>query len=171
MEQNQVMADTQDTLVIIKPDSFWRNLNYQVDTRINALGLERIAACTLEGSANLTEEKWREFYSLAIGDRPACWFGTSKYMAYGPVKAIRLRGPGAIQKVRQAVGATRPWQAEKGTIRGDFWPGADEANRPFRLKFQQPGDDQFLFNMVHASDSPESFTREINFFPPLNSLP
>jgi nucleoside diphosphate kinase len=34
------------------------------------------------------------------------------------------------------------------------------------MKFQQPGDDQFLFNLVHASDSEASFAREIKFFGP-----
>ncbi|SRR5581483_9546154 len=154
----------EDTLVIIKPDSFWRNLDAEVERRIQALGLTVIAERKLAGAENLSEEKWREFYFPAIGDRPPCWFGTSKYMAHGPVKPIHLRGENAIQRVRTAIGKTRPWQADAGTIRGDFWPGANEANAPFRLKFQQPGDDQFIFNMIHASDSPQSFEREIEFF-------
>src|SRR5260221_2726126 len=157
-------GNEENTLVIIKPDSFWRNLDRQVESRIRALVLMVVAERTLVGDANLPEEKWREFYFPAIGDRPPCLAGTSKYMAYGPVKVIQLRGTGAIQKVRKAVGATRPWQAEPGTIRGDFWPGATEANAPFRLKFQQPGDDQFLFNMIHASDSESSFVKEVQFF-------
>ena len=78
---------------------------------------------------------------------------------------------GAIQKVRKAVGATRPSQADPGTIRGDFCPGAVEANAPYRLKFQQPGDDQFLFNMIHASDSEKSFAREVRFFDKLKAPP
>jgi nucleoside-diphosphate kinase len=161
-----IMAEgkSDDTLAIIKPDSFWRGLNRQVEARLSALGLTVVAECTLADGGNLPEEKWREFYFPGIGDRPPCLEGTSKYMAYGPVKVIRLRGAGAIQKVRKAVGATRPWLAEPGTIRGDFWPGAVEANAPYRLKFQQPGDDQFLFNMIHASDSEKSFAREIQFF-------
>ncbi len=154
----------EDTLVIIKPDSFWRNLNGQVEARLKALGLTTVAEGTLAGNDNLPEQKWKEFYFPAIGDRPPCLEGTSKYMAYGPVKVIHLRGAGAIQKVRKAVGATMPWKAEPGTIRGDFLPGAKEANGPYRLKFQQPGDDQFLFNMIHASDSEKSFVREIRFF-------
>jgi nucleoside-diphosphate kinase len=161
------MAEEQ-TLIIIKPDSFWRGLNEPVATRIHALGLRVVAECTLAGGDNLPEEKWREFYFPAIGDRPPCLAGTSKYMAHGPVKAIRLQGVDAIQKVRRAIGKTRPWQADAGTIRGDFWPGATEANAAYRLKFQQPGDDQFLFNMIHASDSPESFAREVRFFERLN---
>ena len=165
------MADNkaEDTLVIIKPDTFWRNLNGQVEARLKALGLTIVAERILSGSESLPEEKWREFYFPAIGDRPPCLDGTSKYMAYGPVKVIRLRGENAIQKVRKAVGATRPAQAGPGTIRGDFWPGAVEANTPYRLKFQQPGDDQFLFNLIHASDSEKSFAREVRFFSRLNS--
>lgn len=158
------MAQIEDTLVILKPDSFWRNLNAPVETRIKALGLTVVAGRTLVGDDNLPEEKWREFYFPAIGDRPPCLAGTSKYMAHGPVKVLHLRGENAVQRVRTAIGKTRPWQADAGTIRGDFWPGANEANAPFRLKFQQPGDDQFLFNMIHASDSPQSFAREIQFF-------
>ena len=157
-------GNEENTLVIIKPDSFWRKLDRQVEGRIQALGLTVVAESTLASGKNLPEEKWREFYFPVIGDRPPCLAGTSKYMAHGPVKVIHLRGADAIKKVRKVVGATRPWQAEAGTIRGDFWPGATEANAPFRLKFQQPGDDQFLFNMIHASDSEASFAREIQFF-------
>jgi nucleoside diphosphate kinase len=160
------MADVkqEDTLVIIKPDSFWRHLDAQVAARIRALGLAVISDRTLNREESLSEAKWQEFYHPAIGDRPACLEGTAKYMAFGPVRVIHLRGEGAIQKVRRTVGATRPWQADKGTIRGDFWPGAEAANTPFRLKFQQPGDDQFLFNLIHASDSEAGFQREILFF-------
>src|SRR4029077_2594474 len=103
-------------------------------------------------------------YFPVIGQRPPCLDGTSKYMAHGPVKVIHLRGENAIQHVRAAIGKTYPSQAGAGTIRGDFWPGATEANAPFRLKFQQPGDEQFLFNMIHASDSEASFAREVQFF-------
>ena len=158
------MQKIEDTLVVIKPDSFWRGLNGQVEGRIKNLGLTVVAERILDDGNNLPEEKWKEFYFPAIGNRLPCLEGTAKYMAHGPVHVTHLRGENAVQKVRQTVGATRPWQAEPGTIRGDFWPGATEANAPFRLKFQQPGDDQFLFNMIHASDSEASFAREIQFF-------
>jgi nucleoside-diphosphate kinase len=159
----------QDTLAILKPDSFWRGLSDQVEARLKALGLEVVRERVLAGGENLPQDKWKEFYFPAIGNRPPCLEGTSKYMAHGPVKVIHLRGPDAVQKVRKAVGATRPWQAETGTIRGDFWTGANEANAPFRMKFQQPGDEQFLFNMIHASDSEQSFAREIRFFSKLTA--
>ncbi len=158
-----------NTLVIIKPDSFWRHLNHLVEDRLQILGLKTVAECTLAGVENLPEEKWQEFYFPAIGDKPNVLKGTSTYMAHGPVKVMHLNGDDAIQRVRKLVGATRPWQADKGTIRGDFWTGAEEANAPYRFKFQQPGDDKFLFNMIHASDSVKSFSREILFFKKLNA--
>lgn len=161
------MEKIEDTLVVIKPDSFWRNLSGQVESRIKALGLTLVAERILAGDENLSEARWREFYFPAIGNRPPCLEGTAKYMAHGPVHVIHLQGENAVQKVRKAVGDTRPWQADPGTIRGDFWSGANGANAPFRLKFQQAGDDQFLFNMIHASDSEASFAREIQFFGPL----
>lgn len=154
----------EDTLAIIKPDSFWRGLDGEVEKRLKALGLQLVAERKLAGDANLPDTKWREFYFPAIGDRPPCLEGTSKYMSHGPVKVMHFRGENAVQKVRKVVGATRPWQAEPGTIRGDFWSGADEANAAYRPKFQQPGDDKFLFNMIHASDSVASFERESKFF-------
>jgi nucleoside-diphosphate kinase len=157
----------QDTLIILKPDTFWRKLDGEVEKRIRGLGLRVVAEGVLREGDNLSVERWKEFYFPAIGSRLPCLEGTARYMAHGPVKVFHLRGVEAIQKVRKLNGATRPWQAEPGTIRGDFWAGANEANAPYRLKFQQPGDDQFLFNMVHASDSPESFSREIKFFPQL----
>ena len=162
-------GEMQDTLVILKPDTFWRRLDGQVEARLKALGLTVVAERKLAGNENLPEEKWKEFYFPSIGDRPPCLDGTSKYMAYGPVKVIHFKGEHAIHKVRKAIGATMPWKAEPGTIRGDFFPGAKEANAPYRLKFQQPGDDQFLFNMIHAADSEKSFAREIRFFPKLNT--
>jgi nucleoside-diphosphate kinase len=166
----QAMTDDtrEDTLVIIKPDSFWRNLHQMVEDRLKTLGLKIVSECTLADGQNLPEEKWQEFYLPAIGDKPAVLKGTSKYMAYGPVKVLHLNGADAVQKVRKLVGVTRPWQAEKGTIRGDFWVGAEEANAPYRLKFQQAGDDKFLFNMIHASDSGKSFAREVLFFDQLS---
>lgn len=154
----------EDTLVIIKPDSFWRQLDGQVETRVKALGLTIVAEHILADGENLPEAKWKEFYFPAIGDKPERLDGTSKYMAHGPVKVMHLRGEDAIRKVRGILGATKPWEAEPGSIRGDFWPGAVEANATYRTKFQQPGDDKFVFNLIHASDSPASFQREIQFF-------
>ena len=56
-----------------------------------------------------------------------------------------LEGPEAIAAVRKMVGATRPPEAEAGTIRGDFG---------------QAG----LRNLVHASDAPETAAAEMAIY-------
>jgi nucleoside-diphosphate kinase len=159
----------EDTLVIIKPDAFWRRLEGEVEGRVKALGLNTVAEYVLADGENLSEDKWKEFYFPAIGSKPERLDGTSKYMAHGPVKVMHLRGEDAVRKVRSILGATKPWEAQTGSIRGDFWPGAVEANASYRAKFQQPGDDKFVFNLIHASDSGDSFKREIQFFKKLSA--
>jgi nucleoside-diphosphate kinase len=58
---------------------------------------------------------------------------------------MRVRGEGAIQTVRNLIGATNPADAAPGTIRGD-------------LALSMPD------NLVHGSDSPESASRELKLF-------
>ena len=50
---------------------------------------------------------------------------------------------GLNQTTRQMVGATKSFEAEPGSIRGDFGLG-------------------FTENIIHASDSTESFDKEVN---------
>ncbi len=57
-------------------------------------------------------------------------------------QAVAVEGPNAISVVRAMVGATRPWEAEPGTIRGDF-----------ALEVGQ--------NLIHASDGPETAATEL----------
>ena len=59
-----------------------------------------------------------------------------------PVIAAVLEGPNAIVVVRAMVGATRPHEAEPGSIRGDYALVG-------------------LRNLVHASDAPETARSEI----------
>ncbi len=66
-------------------------------------------------------------------------------MTAGPVILAVLEGPEAITVVRNLLGATNGRKAAPGTIRGDF--GLDQQ-----------------YNLVHASDSPETAKMEIELF-------
>ena len=71
------------------------------------------------------------------------------FITSGPLVALVVEGPRAIEAFRGLAGATDPVQASAGTIRGDH-----------ALDVQQ--------NIVHGSDSPDSAEREIKiFFPDL----
>jgi nucleoside-diphosphate kinase len=131
------------TLVLVKPDAFSRKLVGEVVARFERKGFSLLEVLKLR----MTKEKAEEFYSVHRGkpffDRLVA------SISAGPIVALVLevpanrdtKGRGAVEVVRLMVGATNPSEAAPGTLRGDF--GLDITD-----------------NVVHASDSVESFVRE-----------
>jgi nucleoside-diphosphate kinase len=131
------------TLVLVKPDGVARGLVGQVIARLEAKGLRLVAAELRTLTAEVAEEHYAEHR-----ERP--FFGSLvEFITGGPLLALAVEGPRAIEAFRALAGATDPVKAVPGTIRGDF-----------ALEVQN--------NIVHGSDSPESAAREIAlFFPAL----
>ncbi len=123
------------TLVLVKPDGVERGLIGEVISRFERKGFKIVALRMLK----MTREMAEEFYSVHR-DKP--FFNELvEFITSGPIVAIMLEGDSAIEVVRLMIGATDGRKAAPGTIRGDF-----------ALSIQN--------NIVHASDSPESFERE-----------
>ncbi len=123
------------TLVLVKPDGVKRGLIGEVISRFEKKGL-KIRALKMIW---LSKEKAQEFYSVHK-DKPF-FNDLVEFITSGPIVAMVLEGDSAISVVRLMIGATDGRKAAPGTIRGDF-----------ALSIQD--------NVVHASDSPESFERE-----------
>lgn len=129
--------------MLIKPDAVRRGLVGEVLGRFERKGLTIVVLDqrTIDGETadrHYAEHVQRDFYP------PLRAFITS-----GPLVAMVLEGDEAIAVVRAVNGATDGRKAAPGTIRGDL----SLSNRE---------------NLVHASDSAESATREIGiFFPEL----
>ncbi|MGC9111925.1 nucleoside-diphosphate kinase [Acidilobus sp.] len=123
------------TLVLVKPDGVRRGLIGEVISRFERKGLKIVAMKMLR----LSREKAMEFYSVHK-DKPF-FKDLVDFMTSGPIVAMILEGDSAISVVRQMIGSTDGRKAQPGTIRGDF-----------ALSVQE--------NVVHASDSSESFERE-----------
>lgn len=127
------------TLIIFKPDAVHRMLVGRILARFEDKGL-RLAGLKLQQSPQAQVEQHyavhreRPFYSSLVN-----------FMTSGPVVIAVLEGPSAISVVRNLLGATDGRQASPGTIRGDF--GLDKQ-----------------YNLVHASDSPETARFEIELF-------
>ena len=139
-----VSAPTADrTLVLVKPDGVARGLAGQVIARLEAKGLRLVAA----ELRTLTRETAETHYA-EHRERP--FFGSLvEFITGGPLLALVVEGPRAVEAFRALAGATDPVKAAPCTIRGDF-----------ALEVQS--------NIVHGSDSPESAAREIAlFFPQL----
>lgn len=164
------------TLILIKPDSVVRSLVGEILTRFEKTGLKIIGMKMVWADEKLAkqhyvlEEAWaKNVYEktkaahekegkplpyknhMELGERIQSW--NAKFLQEGPVVALVLQGPHAIEIVRKMVGATEPRQAAPGTIRGDYamtesYALADNKARVLR-------------NMIHASDSKETAEREI----------
>src|SRR5690606_24222082 len=127
------------TFIIIKPEGVRRGLIGEVLSRFERKGL-RIARLT---TGHIPEKVAREHYAH-LKDKPF-FDELVEYMTSGMVCMAIIEGPNAIQHVRSLIGATNPVEAAPGTIRGDFAT-------------------ELPYNIVHASDSPETAIAEIARF-------
>ena len=129
------------TLVLIKPDGVRRGLAGEVLSRIERKGLRIVAMDMRVVGKDLAETHYAEhaakpFYGSLV-----------EFITSGPLVAMVVEGPRAIEAFRALAGATDPVKATPGTIRGDY-----------ALEVQD--------NIVHGSDSPDSAEREIKIFFP-----
>ncbi len=137
---------TERTLILLKPDALERRLVGELIGRLERKGLTIIAIKLMQIKHSQAEEHYAEhrqkpFFAELIG-----------FITRGPVVALVAEGPQAVRVVRQMMGATNPFEAAPGTVRGDF--GLD-----------------LTANLVHGSDSLESAQREIaRFFTPAELL-
>jgi nucleoside-diphosphate kinase len=127
------------TLSIVKPDGVSRNLIGEVYRRFEQVGLKVVAARMMQ----LSQAEAEGFYAVHR-ERPF-FKDLVRFMISGPVMVQVLEGENAIAKNREAMGATDPKKADKGTIRADLATSIDE-------------------NIVHGSDANDTAAREIAFF-------
>ena len=130
-----------NTLVLLKPDAVARNLAGEILARFERKGLTIVAMKMLQ----ITPELARRHY-VEHANKPF-YPDLEKYVTGGLSIALILEAPEVISIVRTLVGPTDGSLAPPGTIRGDY-----------SLSFR--------FNLVHASDSPQSAAREIAVFFP-----
>ncbi|HEX6645652.1 MAG TPA: nucleoside-diphosphate kinase [Nitrososphaeraceae archaeon] len=126
---------SEQTLIIIKPDAFQRKLTGTILSRFDNKGflIKELK------SYIFTKEKAEEFYS---DHKNKPFFSELvSFISSSTVVVCILEGENAINIVRQMIGSTRSFEAQPGTIRGDYGLGITN-------------------NIIHASDSYESFIKE-----------
>ncbi|RGE21485.1 nucleoside-diphosphate kinase [Leucobacter sp. wl10] len=131
---------TEETLILVKPDGVARGLTGEILRRVEAKGY-RIADLRMVRAdrellvAHYEEHEGKPFFEPLI-----------EFMSSGPTVAVRAEGNRVIEGFRSLAGATDPTAAAPGTIRGDL-------GRDWGLNVQQ--------NLVHGSDSTLSAEREL----------
>ena len=167
------------TLVLLKPDALQRNIIGKIISRFEDTGLKIVGVKMIWVDEALAkkhyhiEEAWaKQLYEktkagydkegkkmpykdpLELAHTIQAW--NMQFLCEGPVIALVLEGPHAVEIVRRMVGSTEPRQATPGTLRGDFamvesYALADTKKRVLR-------------NLIHASDTLENANREISLW-------
>ena len=129
----------QKTFVMVKPDGVQRNLVGRIISRFEAANLKLVALKMLTIDQELAAKHYSEHVEKPFFPK------LKEYITSGPVVAMILEGPEAVEVARKIIGATNPFDAQAGTIRGDLGLTLD-------------------YNLVHGSDAPESAQREMDLF-------
>lgn len=164
---------------MIKPDGVMRGLVGEIIGRFEQRGLKVIAldmfqpevgdvdthypkdAAWLKRLGNKTITTYEKY-----GFDPIADFGTDNpedlgpeirkwlmdYLTMGPMVKMVVEGTHAVDMVRKIVGSTLPYQADMGTIRGDY-----SNDSPAVANVEK----RAVYNLIHASETPEEAAHEI----------
>ena len=133
------MQAEQRTCIGVKPDGGTRGGVAEIISSFEKKCYKLIGMKMLDVTPELAEKHYGEhkgkpFYNRLI-----------EYIQSGPIVAMVWKGFDVIAGSRQLMGATKPLEAQVGTIRADFALVKE-------------------YNVVHGSDSPESAEREISIY-------
>ena len=129
------------TLALIKPHAHLQRHVGEIISRIEKEGF----AILLAKVAQLQPDGAKDFYAEHAG-KPF-FTNLANVMSSGPIWALVLCKPNAVDEWRSVIGATHPAEAAEGTLRRQFGDPHNITN-----------------NAVHGSATDSDAKREINFF-------
>lgn len=141
----------QRSLVLLKPDALDRGIVGEILTRFERRGIKIVGLKMLVSEKDTAEKHYTEDLAKRRGEKVREMMITM--LTSGPILALVLEGIDIVDVVRQMIGTTEPKSAASGTIRGDY------AHISYRYADEKGIG---IFNLIHASDSPESAQTEIN---------
>lgn len=124
-------------LVFAKPDAVRRNLVGEIIARMEKKGFVLKDIKRVLPTRSQTEQHYSEHNGKTFFD------GLVDFVTSGPI--VLMEWEGNITSARALIGATRPWEAVAGTIRGDLGSSTPD-------------------NLVHCSDSEESARTELDLW-------
>lgn len=167
------------SLVLLKPDAVQRGIVGEILHRFEKMGLKVAGAKLVQIDEQFGAKHYNhdDAWKKRVGERslndcsdynldPQKIYGTTEpkqigavidkwnaeFLSIGPVFAVVLQGPNAVNRIRDHVGKTFSTISPAGTIRGDY--GLDSAYSGMSRK-------RTSYNMIHASGSTEEAKEEI----------
>lgn len=126
----------QRTAILIKPDGLQRGLIGLIMQRFEQKGMKLIGLKMMR----LTDELLDTWY--AHHKNKPFFQDLKSFMTWTPIVAMVWEGQEAVSAVRKIVGVTKGYDAEAGSIRGDYAMSGSQ-------------------NLIHASDEPDNAEKEI----------
>ena len=133
------MSNLEQTLSIIKPDAVERNLDNEIKEMFKSKGFNIIK----DKKIQIAKPEAEQFYK--VHETKPFYSDLCAYLSSGPIVVMVLEKENAVLENRKLMGATKPEEAEEGTIRKKYGISIDK-------------------NSVHGSDSIENAKLEIEFF-------
>lgn len=124
------------TFIMIKPGGVQRGLISDIIGRFETKGFTLVGMKFMAVPRELAEQHYG-----VHRDRPF-FAGLVDFITSAPVVAMVWEGEGVIAAARKMIGATKPLEADPGTIRGDFGVTVGR-------------------NIIHGSDAPDTAEVEI----------
>ena len=134
-----MQAAKERTYIMIKPDGVQRGLVGQIISRFEQKGFKLVAMKLAQPGKEMFEKHYADLSSKGF------FAGLVEYAASGPVCCMVWEGDNAVLTGRKMLGATKPFDSEPGTIRGDYCIHVGR-------------------NICHGSDSVESANKEIDLW-------
>jgi len=133
------MSNIEQTLSIIKPDAVERNLDNEIKEMFKNKGFNIVK----DKKIQIAKSEAEQFYK--VHETKPFYNDLCAYLSSGPIVVMVLEKENAVLDNRELMGATKPEDAEEGTIRKKYGISIDK-------------------NSVHGSDSVENAKIEIDFF-------
>ena len=126
----------QRTVVLVKPDGLQRGLIGPIMARFEQKGLKLVGLKMMR----LTDKLLDTWY--AHHKEKSFFADLKNFMTWTPIVAMVWEGQEAVSAVRKLAGVTKGYEAEAGSIRGDYAMSGSQ-------------------NLIHASDEPGNAEKEI----------
>lgn len=139
------------SLVLLKPDALDRGIIGEIITRFERAGIRIVGLKMLVSEKDTALKHYTDDLAKRRGDKVRELM--VEMITSGPILAMVLEGVEIVAVTRKMVGETEPKSALPGTIRGDYahvsYKHADAKGIG-------------IFNLIHASGSPEEAEMEIS---------
>jgi nucleoside-diphosphate kinase len=146
------MSNLQRTLVVLKPDTIWRSIIWEIISRFERAGLHIVAMKMVKPEKEFLHHHYETIGKVLSRHWQKVFDITLKMMMQNPVVAIVIEWVESVEYVRKLVWSTEPKSAAPGTIRWDYahmsYAYADSVS-------------MWIPNLVHASGNKEEAEEEI----------